>query len=638
MAQSQNPSLPQARVIVDHPYLSMMCLYFGGFTGMYSETALNIALPQLSLAFGVELNIVQWLVVAYMLVIGLVLPFASLLMKWFTARQITLFALCSFLIGALISGFAGSFEICLAGRCIQGIGTGLVLPLMFAMVLEVIPPHKIGQAMGVAALVIMFAPAIGPTLAGFLIGTLSWRWIFFSFCITLTIAILFAIKFEVNPYKLTKPQIDAVSVITSCFGFGGIVLGAGMVSLFGLTSAPVLGAFAVGIMCLAAYIKRQLSIKTPVLDLHVFTYQGYRVGVMCLMLNFGITLAAMYVLPQFYQNAMLIAVAAAGVLMLPGGLINAAVSVAAGTLFDRFGARGPVSIGFACSAPASAMLMVATPQTPIWYMVACHIIMMIGVPLAMSPCQTHALASLPPQLNSDGSTLMNTLQQVLGAICTAVATCLLAAGQNTYFAAGGTDSALAFTSGSHLSFVFTLVMAVLGFILAFRIRKQKEEPVRKEQSVAAESVLSSLMQKEVFSLNENANALEALRLFAEKEISGAPVLDKNGNLCGFVSDGDIIGTLARQDTTFTSFYSYTIDSNEQGFEEKASTLIGMKVGTIATKNVLTVDLKDDMRTVCATLAQHHLKKAPVMDKGKMVGIVSRTDITRYTVGLYAKAN
>lgn len=638
MTQSQNPSLPQARVIVKYPYLSMMCLYFGGFTGMYSETALNIALPQLSLAFGVELNMVQWLVVAYMLVIGLVLPFASLLMKWFTARQITLFALCSFLIGALISGFAGSFEICLVGRCIQGIGTGLVPPLMFAMVLEVIPPHKIGQAMGVAALVIMFAPAIGPTLAGFLIGTLSWRWIFFSFCITLAIAILLAIKFEVSPYELTKPRIDTISVITSCFGFGGIVLGAGMVSLFGFTSAPVLGSFAVGIVCLAAYIKRQLSIKVPVLDLSVFTYQGYRVGVMCLMLNFGITLAAMYVLPQFYQNAMLIAVAAAGVLMLPGGLINAAVSVAAGTLFDRFGARGPVSIGFACSALASAMLMIATPETPIWYMVACHIIMMIGVPLAMSPCQTHALASIPPQLNSDGSTIMNTLQQVLGAICTAVATCLLAAGQNTYFAAGGTDSALAFTEGSHIGFAFTLIMAVFGFFLAFRINLQKEQSAQKEESVADASVLSSLIQTEVFSVNENANALEALRLFAEKEISGAPVLDNNGNLCGFVSDGDIIGTLAHQDTTFTSFYSYTIDSNEQGFEEKASALIGMKVGTIATKNVLTVDLQDDMRTVCATLAKHHLKKAPVMDKGKMIGIVSRTDITRYTVGLYAKAN
>ena len=613
-------------------------MYFGGFTGMYSETALNIALPQLSLAFAVELNVAQWLVVAYMLVIGLVLPFASLLMKWFSARQITLFALFSFLAGSLISGFAGTFEICLAGRCIQGIGTGLVLPLMFAMVLEVIPPHKIGQAMGVGALVIMFAPAIGPTLAGFLIGTLSWRWIFFSFCITLTVAILFAIKFEVNPYKLTKPQIDVVSVISSCFGFGGIVLGAGMVSLFGLTSAPVLGAFAVGIICLAVYIKRQLSIKIPVLDLHVFTYQGYRVGVMCLMLNFGITLAAMYVLPQFYQNGMLIAVAATGMLMLPGGLINAAVSVAAGNLFDRFGARGAALIGFACSALASSMLMIATPQTPIWYVVACHIIMMIGVPLAMSPCQTHALASLPPQLNSDGSTLMNTLQQVLGAICTAVATCLLAVGQNNYFAAGGTDSALAFSEGSHLGFIFTLVMAILGFLLAFRINKQQKQSEQKEQRATATSVLSSLMQTEVFTVNENANALDALRLFAEKEISGAPVLDNNGNLCGFVSDGDIIGTLAHQDATFTSFYSYTIDSNEQGFEEKANALIDMSVGSIATRNVLTVNLQDDMRTVCATLAQHHLKKAPVMDKGKMVGIVNRTDITRYTVGLYAEAN
>lgn len=177
-----------------------------------------------------------------------------------------------------------------------------------------------------------------------------------------------------------------------------------------------------------------------------------------------------------------------------------------------------------------------------------------------------------------------------------------------------------------------------GFFLAFRINLQKEQSAQKEESVADASVLSSLMQTEVFSVNENANALEALRLFTEKEISGAPVLDNNDNLCGFVSDGDIIGTLAHQDTTFTSFYSHTIDSNEQGFEEKASALIGMKVGTIATKNVLTVDLQDDMRTVCATLAQHHLKKAPVMDKGKMIGIVSRTDITRYTVGLYAKAN
>ena len=145
------------------------------------------------------------------------------------------------------------------------------------------------------------------------------------------------------------------------------------------------------------------------------------------------------------------------------------------------------------------------------------------------------------------------------------------------------------------------------------------------------------MQHEVYALNENANALEALKLFAEKGISGAPVVDAQGKLSGFVSDGDIIGTLAHQDTTFTSFYSYTIDSNGQDFEEKAKALASMSVGSIATKNVLTVNLDDDMRNVCATLAQQHLKKAPVMSNGKMVGIINRSDITRYTVGLYANA-
>lgn len=635
MTNTQPPAMPQARVKVDHPYLSLMCLYLGGFTGMYSETALNIALPQLSLSFGVDLSMTQWLVVGYMLVIGLVLPFASLLMKWFSARQITLFALVSFLAGALISGFAPSFEVCLVGRAIQGIGTGLVLPLMFAMTLEVIPPHKIGQAMGVSALIIMFAPAVGPTLAGVLIGAFSWRWIFFSFAVTLILGIIFSLKFEVNPYELTKPHIDPMSVLTSCLGFGGIVLAAGMVSLYGLTSPMVIAAFVVGVVCLVVYVKRQLSLKIPVLDLRVFNYQGYRIGAICLMLNFGITLSAMYVLPQFYQNGMLVAVAMAGMLMLPGGLVNAAVSVVAGNIFDRIGARIPALTGFACSAVASAMLLFATPETPVWYVVLCHIIMMIGVPLAMSPCQTHALQALPQRMNGDGSTLMNTLQQVLGAICTAAATCLLAAGQQAYYAAGGQESSLAFTSGSHYGFALTFAMAVIGLVLAFRIHKpEQKKATQKEEKPAANNILASLMANEVFAVNENASALEALKLFAEKNISGAPVVNDKGALTGFVSDGDIIGTLARQSTTFTSFYSYTIEANGQDFEEKAAALSQMTVGSIATKNVLTVNIDDDMRDVCALLAQHHLKKAPVMKNGMMVGVINRSDITRYTVGLY----
>lgn len=482
---SSNANLPRARVEVAHPYLALMGLFCGGFAGMYSETALNIALPQLSMAFSVDVSVTQWLVVGYMLVIGVVLPLAGLLMKWFSARKLTVFALGAFFVGAIVSTAAPSFAVALVGRAMQGVGTGLVLPIMFAMVLEVIPPHKIGAAMGTSALVIMFAPAVGPTLAGALVGAGSWRLVFASFAVIVLVGIVFALKFEVNPYKLTKPSIDGLSIVLSVVGFGGVVFGAGMASSYGWTSPVVLAALVAGAVCLVLYARRQLSMETPIIDVRIFSHQGFRVGAVCMMVNFGVTLSAMYILPQFYQNSMLLAVAVTGVVMLPGGVVNALVSMVAGRIYDRIGARGPALCGFGLSIVGAAALLFATPESSLVYVVACHIVMMIGVPLAMSPCQTHALSSLPHNLSTDGSTALNTMQQVLGAVCTAVATSLLTAGQASYVAAGGTDATLAFTQGSHWGFAFALALAVVGFACALCIKVKKRVNVGTGEVAAA---------------------------------------------------------------------------------------------------------------------------------------------------------
>ncbi len=648
---------------VPHPYLALMGLYLGGFTGMYSETALNIALPQLSAAFGVSLSLIQWLVVGYMLAIGIVLPFASLLMKWFSARKITLFALGAFLVGSLISGFSSTFAICLTGRIIQGVGTGLMLPLMFSMVLEVIPPHKIGAAMGISALVVMSASAVGPTIAGILIGAVSWNAVFFSFAVVLAIGIIFTLKFQVNPYELTKPAIDAVSVLTSVLGFGGIVLGVGMASLFGWGSPTVIAALVIGVVALVVYSHRQLSMSEPVIDLRVFTIPGFRTGALCVMLNFGVTLSAMYVLPQFYQNSMLLAVSFAGLIMLPGGIVNAFVSVMAGRIYDKIGARIPALAGFALSIVACGLLLTTSPTSPLPFVMACHIVLMIGVPLAMSPCQTHALSSLPHNLSTDGSTLMNTIQQVMGAIATALATYLVATGSA---GAGQGDAAASFATGAHWGFAFALVMAAIAFVLALGFKKrgatvetagggaqgrqgakaagapasatQAGTAAERDTAAGAQgNPLAALMKTDVFVLDEDTSALDALRLFSKEGISGAPVVTKEGKLAGFVSDGDIIGSLARQTPTFTSFYAYTAEGDDEAFEEKAKLLASMPVSRVSTKNVLTVSVNDDMRDACAKLAAHHLKKAPVMNGEVMVGIINRSDITRYTVNLYARA-
>ena len=454
---------------VEHPYLVMMGLYLGAFVGMFGETALNIVLPELTKAFNVDTSLMQWMVVGHMLVIGIVLPFASLLMKWFSVRKLTFFALGAFIVGSLISGFAGSFPMLLLGRMVQGFGPGLILPLMFSLVLEVFPIEKIGSAMGLCALIVMFAPAVGPTLAGLIVGALSWRWLFFIFALILVIALIFAGRFMISPYELTKPKIDLLSCITSAVGFSGIVVGVGLTSLYGWGSLPVIISLLAGIICIVFYAKRQLSMENPVLNLKAFKISGFRTGTILVMLDFGITLSAMYLMPQYIQRGLLIPIALTGVLLLPGGCMNAIFSLVAGKLYDKVGAKIPAVIGFAVAALGAVLLLTTTAGSPVWYVVLCHIILLIGVPLSMSPSQTSGLSSLPPQLSTDGSAILNTMQQVWGAVCTAVATSLLGIGQAAY---QGADETARFTNGFHYGIVFTLVLAVLGIIVSFTIKKK----------------------------------------------------------------------------------------------------------------------------------------------------------------------
>lgn len=464
----------KARLEVEHPYLVMMGLYLGAFVGMFSETSLNIALPTLMDTFQVSAGIAQWLVVGYMLVIGIVLPFTSLLMKCFSVRKLTFFALGVFIIGSLISGCAPVFSLLMVGRMIQGVGTGMILPMMFAVVLEVFPSNKIGSAMGLAALVIMFAPAIGPTLSGVFLGMLSWRWIFFSYVIILTIALFFAIIYMVNPYRLTKPKIDVVSCLTSVIGFGGIVLGVGLASEFGI-SVPVIAALLIGLIAIGFYVKKQLQMESPVLNLRALAIPRFRTGAALVMINFGIALSVMYLLPQYIQNGMLLPVAMAGFVLLPGSLINALLSFLAGRLYDKIGARSLVKLGFLVSIAGTLLLSFTSADSPVAFVIACHIIIMIGIPLSMSPAQTSGLNALPQHLSTDGSSIMNTMQQVIGAVCTAIATCLLGIGQASYLSGQGNDEAAAFVNGSHYGFYFALALAVIGFIISFRIQDTKKE-------------------------------------------------------------------------------------------------------------------------------------------------------------------
>lgn len=465
-------SLPKARVQIAHPAIAMLGLMIGAFVGMFSETALNIALPSLMTALHVTQGTVQWLVTGYMLVIGICMPLSRMLTKRFATKKIVLFGLGAFLIGAVIAAMAPTFAVLLSGRMLQGVGTGLVLPLMFAVAMQIFPPYRLGTVMGLAALVIMFAPAIGPTLTGILLGVFSWHAIFWLLVPFLAVAfILTAIAMD-NAFEQQSIPIDWPAIALSTIGFGGIVIGTSLASDAGWLSVRVLLALVVGLAALALYARRQLNQNSPMLNLNAFKNRAFTTGTLLVMLDFGVILASMYLLPQYLQNVMGLPVAMTGLVMLPGGVVNAVVSAVAGRLYDRFGAKWLTRIGFLVAMLGILILMMSNAHSSLAQVITGHVVLMMGAPLAMSPAQTYGLNSLPGALSADGSAILNTLQQIVGAVATAIATSMLALGSAQQTGVSG------LTIGAHYGFGFVLLVALIAFVIAFGVKgKVKSQDV-----------------------------------------------------------------------------------------------------------------------------------------------------------------
>lgn len=444
----------------------MLGLYIGAFLGMLSETSMNIALPDLCEAFGITTGTAQWMVVGYMLAIGVVLPCVGFLLKWVKAKPLVLVALACFLAGSVLSAVAPIFPLVLAGRIIQGVGTGIVLPTMYAAIMRVFPPMKIGAANGVAGLVIMFAPVIGPTLSGLLIGAFSWRAIFALFAIVAIAAIICTAAFFITPIETTRPKVDMPSVIASIIGFGCLVAGVSLVADMGF-SPLVITLLVIGVLVIACYAYRQLHIDNPVLELRALGIATFRIPALMVTCSFACTLAIMYLAPQELQRGLGLSTSTAGMLMLAGGIINAICSFASGRMYDKVGARPLVRAGAVVAIIGSLLFLAIGVDTAPAFFVLAHVVFMIGVPLMQQSAQSAALKGLPRELAADGSTILNTMQQVCGAIGTAVATCLLGMGS-------GASEAQSFVAGSRYGYVFGLVLVVIVFMFSFFLKEGRE--------------------------------------------------------------------------------------------------------------------------------------------------------------------
>lgn len=452
----------------------MIALLISGFIGMFSETALNVALSDLMTLLHIEPATVQWLTTGYLLTLGILVPVSGLLLQWFTTRQLFVTAIIFSILGTLIAALAPNFEMLMIARVVQAIGTGIMLPLMFNTILVIFPPEKRGAAMGIIGLVIMFAPAIGPTIAGLLIEHLSWHWIFWLSLPFLVLSLICGIFFMQNVSKITKPKIDFLSILLSSLGFGGIVFGfssAGEGS-GGWTSTKVIVALAVGVVALVLFGLRQLRMKQPMINLRAFKYPMFTLGVLMVFISMMIILSSMLVLPMFLQRGFGKTAFYAGLIMLPGGIINGIMSPIMGRLFDKYGPRWLVFPGFLLAAVMLWFFSSVTPTSAIFLVIVLHTCLMIGISMIMMPAQTNGLNQLPQQYYPDGTAIMNTLQQVAGAIGTAVAVSIMTAGQTRYMSHTANPNMLdALTTGVQEAFMFGVIVALIGFVSALFIKR-----------------------------------------------------------------------------------------------------------------------------------------------------------------------
>lgn len=456
----------------------MASLLICGFVGMFSETALNIAITNLMGVFQITAATAQWLTTGFLLTLGILMPMTGLLLQWFTTRQLFIISLASSIVGTLIAALAFNFEMLMVARVLQAAGMGLLIPLMFNTILVVYPPDERGAAMGFVGLVIMFAPATGPTVAGLLIEYLTWHYIFWLSLPFLIIGLLVGLKYLENVTEVTKPHIDILSVVLSTIGFGGVVFGFSKAGEGeqGWVSGEVMIPIVLGLVALVLFILRQTFMREPMMNLRVFKYPMFIVGLLMVLSCMMIILSSMIILPMYLQNGMKLSAFTAGLMLLPGSALNGILSPRMGRLFDKYGPKWLVIPGLAVVAVMLWFFSGISVASSVAFIVVLHIGLMIGISMVWMPAQTNGLNQLPPNLYPHGTAVMNTLQQVAGAIGTAVAINILTSGMEKYLHDSPTPTepaevASAMTIGSQNVFLFAMVVTLIGLAMAFFIRR-----------------------------------------------------------------------------------------------------------------------------------------------------------------------
>lgn len=618
--------------------IMLIVLVFGTFVTVLNQTVVAPALPSIMSEMSVDAAVAQWLTTGFTLVNAIMVPITAFLTDRFTTRRLFLASMVLFTAGTALAAWGPNFPVLLAGRLVQAAGAGILMPLVMTVLMWTFPIDRRGTAMGVFGIVIAFAPAAGPTVAGIIIDQANWHVMFWIIAVLCAAVIVFAAVALERGGKTNKDvKLDVISVALSTLGFGGLLYGLSAIGSYGVT-ADSAGGVIIGVIALAFFFRRQLRMEQPMLQVRVLTNRKFLIATIIVMLVQGALLAGGILIPILLQSYMGFSATTSGLVLLPGAIVMGAMGPVAGRLFDKHGPRVLAVIGTGVLALTTATFMFMGPGMGLITLTVIYTVRLFSLSLVNMPISTWGMNALPDKLMNHGTSVQNTFRQVAGSLGTAVI--VSASTVATNMVSGSTDAVTAGVFGIHAAFAVATALCVLGFVLTVAlVRNKPGDEAAADEDNAHRSLIERIMKRDVYTLPENATVLEAMQLLVNNHISAAPLVDAAGKPTGFISDGDIMRYLSKRGQMIMDpvvMIVQTVDaySDHKDYVHKLEHLMGMKASDIGAKGIIGVSVHADLPEVCRVLGENHLKKVPVLEDGVIVGVINRSDITHFSMEKY----
>ncbi|WP_416968568.1 MDR family MFS transporter [Streptomyces sp. 4F14] len=390
-------------------------LVLGALAPLLDSTIVAVAIHTLAHDLDVSTSAVQWVSTAYLLALAVVVPVSGWAVERIGARKVWLGALALFLAGSMLCGLAWDIWSLVAFRVVQGVGGGLLMPVLQTVILRASGGKNVGRLMAVVSLPALIGPILGPVAGALIVDHFSWRWIFY---VNLPVCLLaLALAWRTLPRQAASPAhpLDITGLLLLSPALAALI--------YGLSQHRAV--LPVGVVLLAVFVRYALRRDRPLVDLRLLRNRSLAVSATLMFLN-GLTLyGGMFLLPLYYQQQRGADVLAAGLLLAPQG-VGSLLARASGPLTDRVGPRPVMFTGLLLTAVTTIPFTLADPSTPL--LATALVLRGLGMSAVNIAIMVGAYADVPGEHVPHASTIVRIVQQLGGSFGTAVLAALLTHG------------------------------------------------------------------------------------------------------------------------------------------------------------------------------------------------------------------